>query len=73
MICSQFNSSDFPLVHFAPWYRNPMRLEFAEDIRTVIEGQSGLEVPVDWISREKALSSYLNRGFGNSYDFNQTP
>lgn len=50
-----------------------MRLEFAEDIRTVIEGQSELEIPVDWISREKALSSYLNRGFGNSYDFNQTP
>ncbi|KAJ9309101.1 hypothetical protein DTO217A2_1470 [Paecilomyces variotii] len=61
------------MIHFAPWYRNPMRLEFAEEIRTVIEGQSGLEVPVDWISREKALSSYLNRGFGNSYDFNQTP
>ncbi|GAE00012.1 hypothetical protein PVAR5_8742 [Paecilomyces variotii No. 5] len=61
------------MIHFAPWYRNSMRLAFAEDIRSVIEGQSELEVPVDWISRDKILSNYLNRGFGNSYDFNQTP
>jgi len=50
-----------------------MRLEFAEDIRPIIEGQSELEVPVDWVTREEALSRYLNRPFGNSYDFNQTP
>ncbi|KAL1849303.1 hypothetical protein Plec18170_007595 [Paecilomyces lecythidis] len=61
------------MIHFAPWYRNSMRLEFSEDIRSLIEEESKLEVTVDWVSREKALSSYLNRGFGNSYDFNQTP
>ncbi|KAK7746216.1 hypothetical protein SLS62_009432 [Diatrype stigma] len=71
------------MIHFAPWYRNPMRLQFAEDVRPVLEaaldrdgdGRLGrqLEVPADWVSREEALATYLNRGFGNSYDFNQTP
>lgn len=69
------------MIHFAPWYRNPMRLRFSEDIRPVLEealdrddgGRSGLEVPVDWVSREEALAAYLDRGFGNSYDFNQKP
>ncbi|WDK09952.1 phytanoyl-CoA dioxygenase [Colletotrichum graminicola] len=32
-----------------------------------------LEVPVDWVSREEALRTYLGRGFGNSYDFDQEP
>ncbi|KAI6084842.1 hypothetical protein F4821DRAFT_242062 [Hypoxylon rubiginosum] len=66
------------MIHFAPWYRNPMRLQFAEDIKGVLEkveseGRLGLEIPVDWIAREEALRTYLNRGFGNSYDFNQAP
>lgn len=66
------------MIHFAPWYRNSMRLQFADDIKPVLEkleseAQLGLEIPVDWISREQALQIYLNRGFGNSYDFNQTP
>ncbi|KAI8959217.1 hypothetical protein F5Y11DRAFT_350732 [Daldinia sp. FL1419] len=66
------------MIHFAPWYRNPMRLQFSDDIKPVLErleseGRLGLEVPVDWINREEALRTYLNRGFGNSYDFNQAP
>ncbi|KXJ94713.1 hypothetical protein Micbo1qcDRAFT_173493 [Microdochium bolleyi] len=66
------------MIHFANWYRNPMRLELAEDIRPVLEaldarGELGLEVPVDWVSREKAQKGYLDRGFGNSYDFDQAP
>ncbi|OAQ59850.1 phytanoyl-CoA dioxygenase (PhyH) domain-containing protein [Pochonia chlamydosporia 170] len=64
------------MIHFAPWYRNPMRLEFGDDVRPVLEGleksgKLGLEVPVDWVARGKVLEGYLNRGFGNSYDFNQ--
>jgi len=58
-------------VHFAPWYRNPMRLELADDIRPMIEGQDDLQVPVDWVSNEQAEARYMNRGFGNSYDFTQ--
>lgn len=60
-------------VHFAPWYRNPMRLEFATDVKSVITGDKSLEVPVDWVSESEAMDRYLNRGFGNSYDFNQSP
>ncbi|KAI1493583.1 hypothetical protein F5X96DRAFT_621209 [Biscogniauxia mediterranea] len=66
------------MIHFAAWFRNPMRLELADDIRPVLErldarGELGLEVPVDWVPREEVMGRYLNRGFGNSYDFNQTP
>lgn len=66
------------MIHFAPWYRNRMRLEFGEDVRPVLErlereGELGLEVPVDWVPREEVLERYMNRGFGNSYDFDQEP
>ncbi|KAK1508384.1 phytanoyl-CoA dioxygenase [Colletotrichum tamarilloi] len=65
------------MIHFAGWYRNPMRLQFAEDVRPLLEGdgeatgRDDLEIPVDWTTREEALRTYLGRGFGNSYDFNQ--
>ncbi|KAI1077048.1 hypothetical protein F5B20DRAFT_303875 [Whalleya microplaca] len=66
------------MIHFANWYRNPMRLEFADDVKPVLEGldargELGLEVPVDWVSKQDVMGKYLNRGFGNSYDFNQSP
>lgn len=50
-----------------------MKLELADDLKPLIEGQTELEVPVDWVSKPKALSRYLNRGFRNAYDFNQHP
>ena len=59
------------MIHFAPWYRNPMRLEFARSVRPVVEAEKGLDIPVDWVEEEQALERYLNRGFGNSYDFGQ--
>ncbi|KAL4984306.1 hypothetical protein BDW68DRAFT_190615 [Aspergillus falconensis] len=37
------------------------RLEFADDLKSTVEGQNELE-----------LSSYLNRGFGNADEFNQS-
>ncbi|KAF4185849.1 hypothetical protein CNMCM7927_006274 [Aspergillus lentulus] len=52
------------MIHFAPWYRNPMRLEFSESVRPIMEKQDGLEVPVDWVTDEEAMSRYLNRAFG---------
>jgi len=58
-------------IHFAPWYRNPMRLGLSESLKPVVEAEARLEVPVDWVSEEEALGSYLQRGFGNSYDFGQ--
>ncbi|KAH6685417.1 hypothetical protein F5X68DRAFT_135924 [Plectosphaerella plurivora] len=60
------------MIHFAPWYRNGMRLEFGEDVKPLLEQKDlGLEIPVNWVAREKVLGSYMNRAFGNSYDFNQ--
>jgi hypothetical protein len=59
------------MIHFAPWYRNSMRLEFGESVRGVVEGETGLEIPVDWVGEEEVMGRYLNRGFGNSYDFGQ--
>lgn len=50
-----------------------MKLELAGDLKSFIEGQNDLEVPVDWVSESEALSRYLNRGFGNAYEFNQSP
>ena len=48
-----------------------MRLEFAEEIKPSVEGQNMLEVPVDWVAENIAAERYMNRGFGNSYDFRQ--
>ncbi|KAF4122905.1 Phytanoyl-CoA dioxygenase (PhyH) [Geosmithia morbida] len=64
------------MIHFAPWFRNKMRLEFGRDICPILEkleneGNLGLEVPVDWVEVDMALGRYLNRGFGNSYNFSQ--
>ncbi|KAI7606589.1 hypothetical protein KC346_g10470, partial [Hortaea werneckii] len=59
------------MIHFAPWYRNPMKLELSEDLKDNIQSQTDLQIPVDWVSRDEALTRYMNRGFGNSYDFGQ--
>lgn len=50
-----------------------MRLEFAEEIRPIVESQNMLEIPVNLVSGAIARETYLNRGFGNSYNFRQTP
>ena len=60
-------------VHFAPWYRNQMRMEFGEGTKPLIQAEKQLDVRVDFVPEDEAMESYLNRGFGNSYDFNQTP
>lgn len=69
------------MIHFAPWYRSRMRLALGEDVRPVLEaleaeGRLGLDVgAVDWVARDVLLGpgGYLDRGFGNSYDFGQDP
>ena len=50
-----------------------MRLEFGDSIKPMLESQDSLEIPVDLVSDYEASNRYLNRGFGNSYDFGQTP
>jgi hypothetical protein len=50
-----------------------MKLELSESLRDLLEGQQELEIPVQWVSEQDAAEKYLNRGFGNSYDFSQSP
>ena len=59
------------LVHFAPWYRNRMKLELSDSLRLVIESEQKLEIPVDWVTESEAMTRYMNRGYGNAYDFSQ--
>ena len=66
------------LIHFAPWYRNTMRLQLGDDIHPILDSldnqkKLGVQAVADWISRNEAMDSYLNRGFGNSYNFSQDP
>jgi len=61
------------LVHFAQWYRNPMKLELAETLKDIVGEEKDLDLPVKWISEEAAASDYLQRGFGSSFDLTQTP
>lgn len=58
-------------VHFAPWYRNPMKLQFSDDLKDIVGNEKSLEVPVSWASRSDVAEQYLNRAFGNAYDFSQ--
>lgn len=60
-------------VHFAPWYRNQMRLELSNSLRPLVEKEDRLDVRADYVPESEMASKYLNRGFGNSYDFSQEP
>ena len=50
-----------------------MRLELSEDVKPVVDNLIDLDVRANWVREDIALKSYLNRGFGNSYDFSQSP
>lgn len=50
-----------------------MRLEFGEGINPIIEQEKMLDVRVNYVSEEQAERTYLNRAFGNAYDFDQKP
>lgn len=60
------------MIHFAPWYRNQMKLELAEELEPMVQQEQDLDVRADYIPGHEAMENYLNRGFGNSYDFGQS-
>ncbi|KAE8859826.1 hypothetical protein PTNB29_07057 [Pyrenophora teres f. teres] len=61
------------MIHFAPWYRNQMQVEFAEDLEEQLSHEkTGLQIAGTYVSSEQLQKNYLNRPFGNAYDFNQT-
>lgn len=48
-----------------------MKLQLADDLKAVIENEKSLEIPVEWASKDAVDAQYLNRAFGNAYDFSQ--
>lgn len=50
-----------------------MKVELAEELRPLVDERKDLEIPTNFVSEKEAMDRYLDRGFGNSYDFNQTP
>lgn len=50
-----------------------MRLELGEGTKEIVDADRNLDIRANFIPEDQAMSRYLNRGFGNSYDFNQTP
>ncbi|KAH6613905.1 phytanoyl-CoA dioxygenase family protein [Boeremia exigua] len=60
------------MIHFAPWYRNQMEVEFAEGLRgRLSRAKTGLDIAATFAAEEEVMSNYLNRPYGNAYDFNQ--
>jgi ectoine hydroxylase-related dioxygenase (phytanoyl-CoA dioxygenase family) len=69
-----FRSTKVNAVHFAPWYRNQMTVEFADDLKDRLTPENtGLHVAAEYVKAEalEVEKSYLNRPYGNAYDFNQ--
>ncbi|KAG9194757.1 hypothetical protein G6011_04792 [Alternaria panax] len=61
------------MIHFAPWYRNAMEVEFAEELAERLSyKKTGLQIAARYVSSEHLLKNYLNRPYGNAYDFDQT-
>jgi hypothetical protein len=48
-----------------------MKLQLAHDLKGTVEQENSLEIPVEWTSEDVVMAQYLNRGFGNAYDFSQ--
>jgi hypothetical protein len=50
-----------------------MEVEFADGLRdSLAKEKTGLHIAATFAKDEEVLESYLNRPYGNAYDFNQT-
>lgn len=50
-----------------------MEVEFANDLKDQLDPEkTGLGVAALYVTKEQLLENYLNRSFGNAYDFNQS-
>jgi hypothetical protein len=50
-----------------------MNVEVAEELKGQLDvGRTGLDVAAIYVTHEQLLQNYLNRSYGNAYDFNQT-
>lgn len=62
------------MIHFAPWYRNPMTIEFAEELKPQLEAASAkqqLQIQATYLPESDIEKTYLQKPFGNAYDFDQ--
>lgn len=59
------------MIHFAHWFRNGMTLECSESAKSMIEAYNNLLVQAKYFKDNELDERYLNRPFGNAYDFNQ--
>ncbi|KAJ4368393.1 hypothetical protein N0V83_006750 [Neocucurbitaria cava] len=60
------------MIHFAPWYRNSMDVEFSKALADRLTPEkTGLQVVATYVTDEQLMKNYLNRPYGNAYDFNQ--
>jgi hypothetical protein len=50
-----------------------MEVEFANELaERLAPEKAGLQIAATYVPEEKLLKNYLNRPYGNAYDFNQT-
>jgi hypothetical protein len=49
-----------------------MQIEFAEELKDRLAPEkTGLQVGATYVSADQLLKDYLNRPYGNAYDFDQ--
>jgi hypothetical protein len=50
-----------------------MQVEFAKELAERLSPEkTGLEIAAQYVSSEQLLKNYLNRPYGNDYDFDQS-
>lgn len=50
-----------------------MHVEFAEELADRLTAEkTGLHIAATYVTNEQLLRNYLNRPYGNAYDFNQS-
>lgn len=50
-----------------------MSVEFAQELGDrLVPEKTGLQIAATYVTNEELLQNYLNRPYGNAYDFNQS-
>ncbi|KAG9230252.1 hypothetical protein BJ875DRAFT_162296 [Amylocarpus encephaloides] len=60
------------MIHFAPWYRNTMEVDFSEKLKPILQkAGSSLQIQAKFVPERQVIDGYLSHGYGNAYDFDQ--
>lgn len=50
-----------------------MIVEFSSELESELTVEkTGLHIPAQYVSKDELVKNYLNRPYGNAYDFDQT-